>query len=447
MKNSLKLVVVLLLTFVSLVSGVSLANADTNSVPILNDSGNMFSPEEEAVLKDTIAVNKDKYGLLFALETVSSLDGQTLEAVSLDRAKELQLGDAGLDNGVLIFLSRDDRKVRFELGTGVSTKISDAEMTAIIDSQVTPAFKANNYVAGVTAGMTAVGDRYTSTTSNETSQLEDHEVGILVMVVILAVILILLFLGHVIWGEDAKKSRQADFEYWKMKQSIKRLEQITSYTSKLKYSDNAVEYKSLPNTEERLAYLSTHYPDLVTVLQKHHSDENPPTKIVDRSFYDDIRGIPLSFTGNSLTPSALRHFYLTGGGFERMSIDEANNLIRNERARVEKEKEKERKKQERARKIWNSIPAPTQKALRAAKTQSDRLALLRGEAANDFAANYAAIASIFLSSSSYGSSSGGSSGGGYSGGSSSSSSSGGGYSSSDYSSGGSFDGGGGSGSW
>lgn len=451
MKSLLSSLAVFSLALVGLFSGITIAHASSGpALPIaapspsrIVDTGEMLTSAQITALNENIAAHQKKYGLLFFIETLPSLKGQTLETIALARAKNLAVGDADKNHAVLIFLSRDDRKIRFELGNGVSEKVSDSEMKRIIDSNVTPSFKTGDYTSGITSGMTAVGDRYISTAPANNNESEDYMTGTYIILGIILGILVIVFIWREIWSEEAKRRRRLDMEYWEMKQAIARLEKINKYTSTLKYSEDADRYKALKNTAERLDYLVANYPDLVAILRKHHSSENiPPTRIVDRTFYDDTHGISIGFTAKSTTPSSLRNFYLTGKGFENMSIDEANNIIRSEKAKTEKAKEKERKKRERARKIWDAIPAPTQKALVKAKSQSSRLALLGNDVSNDFAANYSVIASMFLSSSS--SNSSGHSGSSGSSGSSSSSS--GGYSSGG-DSGGSFDGSGGSGSW
>lgn len=113
---------VLLLTVLAVLSVTVSAQASTAASgesgkgSIVMDRAEMFSPAEEAALIDTITTNYQKYGLFFAVETITTLDGQPLETVALNHANELGVGDANKDNGVFILLSRDDRQIRYEIG-------------------------------------------------------------------------------------------------------------------------------------------------------------------------------------------------------------------------------------------------------------------------------------------------------------------------------------------
>ena len=124
------------------------------------DGADLFTPEQETSLTETIVSDFDTYDAVFVVETVTSLDGQDIESAALARANELGVGDASKDNGVFILISRDDREVRFELGSGVAAKVSDAQVQSAIDNLVLPEFKNGDYYAGVVAGMTSVGQEY-----------------------------------------------------------------------------------------------------------------------------------------------------------------------------------------------------------------------------------------------------------------------------------------------
>lgn len=396
------------------------------------DNGEMFSPAEEDALKDTIVQHYEKYGLFFTVETVPSLDGQVLETVSLARANDLGIGEAGKNNGVFIFLSRDDRKIRFELGSGVSSAVTDVDMTNIIASQVTPSFQAGNYASGVELGMTAVGEDYTGVPAGDNNGWVTWTllIGVGIPVFFFLIAGMYQFFGKAPRRE--RKDEQARLD------SYSRLKQFSAFISGFRFSADAEKYKTLPNEQSRLKFLQTEHPEIAASLQKHYSSELPTTLILDRDFYPDTNDFFLENFSKSDSP--VKRYKLWGTGFENMSIDEAINLIQQEKQKYFKGLEEQRGKEKQVTKIWESIPESTRKALKNTKNRSDRLAL--GNSA-EFSANYALIASMFLSDRS---SSSGDSGSGSSSRSNSSSSSSSSYDSGSYG-GGSFDGGGGSGSW
>ena len=67
-----------------------------------------------------------------------------------------QLGTKEGDNGVLLLVARDDRKVRIEVGQGLEGDLPDAYARRIIDYQITPHFKNGDYASGILAGVMGI---------------------------------------------------------------------------------------------------------------------------------------------------------------------------------------------------------------------------------------------------------------------------------------------------
>ncbi|WP_232373900.1 TPM domain-containing protein [Leptospira chreensis] len=88
-----------------------------------------------------------------AVLVVRSLEGEILEEYSLKVAEEWKLGQKNQDNGVLILLSIEDRKVRIEVGYGLEGILTDAYCNRVIQNTMIPHFESGNYEEGITAGL------------------------------------------------------------------------------------------------------------------------------------------------------------------------------------------------------------------------------------------------------------------------------------------------------
>ncbi len=88
--------------------------------------------------------------------TIPSLEGESLEEYTIKVAQAWGIGRKGKDNGVLLLVSKADRKVRIEVGYGLEGRLTDALSGRIIDYAIVPAFKAGNFDAGIEAGVTAI---------------------------------------------------------------------------------------------------------------------------------------------------------------------------------------------------------------------------------------------------------------------------------------------------
>jgi uncharacterized protein len=92
-----------------------------------------------------------------AVLTVSSLKDEPIEVFSLRVANAWRLGRKGLDNGVIVTIAPNERRIRIELGTGMSRYVSDAQARSVIDS-MTPLFRAGNFDGALRLGLERLMD-------------------------------------------------------------------------------------------------------------------------------------------------------------------------------------------------------------------------------------------------------------------------------------------------
>jgi uncharacterized membrane protein YgcG len=78
---------------------------------------------------------------------------ETIEQYSIRVVEAWKLGQKGKDNGLLILVAKDDRKVRIEVGYGLEGVIPDAVARQVIDGLITPRFKQGDFAGGLTAGI------------------------------------------------------------------------------------------------------------------------------------------------------------------------------------------------------------------------------------------------------------------------------------------------------
>lgn len=91
-----------------------------------------------------------------AIAIFPSLEGGSLEDFSIRLADRWRVGQKGLDNGVILVVFVQDRKVRFEVGYGLEPLIPDAVAGRIIREHVAPRFREGRYAAGLEAAAAAV---------------------------------------------------------------------------------------------------------------------------------------------------------------------------------------------------------------------------------------------------------------------------------------------------
>ncbi len=88
--------------------------------------------------------------------TVNSLDGDSIENYANELSREWGIGQKDKNNGVLLLVSVGDRRVRIEVGYGLEGALPDALAGRIISGDITPKFKANDYLGGVKKGVESI---------------------------------------------------------------------------------------------------------------------------------------------------------------------------------------------------------------------------------------------------------------------------------------------------
>ncbi|TIM80656.1 TPM domain-containing protein, partial [Mesorhizobium sp.] len=81
--------------------------------------------------------------------TVPSLDGEEIEPYANRLFRAWKLGQAGEDNGVLLLVANNDRKMRIEVGYGLEGTLTDLHTRLIIENDMVPAFRAGDFSGGI----------------------------------------------------------------------------------------------------------------------------------------------------------------------------------------------------------------------------------------------------------------------------------------------------------
>lgn len=139
---------------------VLFATARALEVPYLsgriNDNAHILSAATVAELEAMLSAYEDSTGNQIVLLTISSLEGESLEEFALLVAETWKLGQKGVDNGALLLIAKDDRKLRIEVGYGLEASLTDAMTSHIINNVITPRFKQGEFEEGIREGLKTI---------------------------------------------------------------------------------------------------------------------------------------------------------------------------------------------------------------------------------------------------------------------------------------------------
>jgi len=120
------------------------------------DSADMLSPSEEQMLEQKLIGYADTTSTQIVIATIESLNGEYIGLYAPKWAQEWGIGQAKEDNGLLILLSKADRKIWITTGYGLEEYLTDFTSKDIIENIILPEFKKGDFYGGLDQGTTAI---------------------------------------------------------------------------------------------------------------------------------------------------------------------------------------------------------------------------------------------------------------------------------------------------
>ena len=117
------------------------------------DQANIIPAETRRVIEAKLADLEAKSGIQLVVATVRSLDGQEIEPYANELFRAWKLGEKSRNNGVLLLVAPNERRVRIEVGYGLEGTLTDALAKVIITNAIAPRFKAGDFGDGIVRGV------------------------------------------------------------------------------------------------------------------------------------------------------------------------------------------------------------------------------------------------------------------------------------------------------
>ena len=129
------------------------------AIGYLNDFEGILDSIEHAKLDSTLTEIERSTSNEIAIVTIKEIAPyDSIFNYSLDLARYWGVGKKELNNGVLIAVSKNLRKMHIQNGTGIENRITNEETKMIIDSLIIPEFKQDNYYLGLMKGVEGIMD-------------------------------------------------------------------------------------------------------------------------------------------------------------------------------------------------------------------------------------------------------------------------------------------------
>ena len=154
----------------------------------------LLSPTEKGNLEQKLIKYSDTTSTQIVVAIINSTKGENINYLGAQWGQKWGIGQAKEDNGIFILLAKDDRKIAINTGFGVEHLLTDAMSKRIIESNIIPHFKQNDYYGGLNEGADAIfqvmmGEYQGTRQSSDTSKFPAS------LVIFIIIMLIIFFIA------------------------------------------------------------------------------------------------------------------------------------------------------------------------------------------------------------------------------------------------------------
>jgi len=122
----------------------------------VTDNAKLLSPDVRGAITEMLKAHEERTTNQIAVLTVESIEGENIEEYAAAVFQEWRLGQKGKDNGILVIVAPNERRMRIEVGYGLEGPLPDARAGDIIRDYMTPRFKKGDYNGGIQEGVKAI---------------------------------------------------------------------------------------------------------------------------------------------------------------------------------------------------------------------------------------------------------------------------------------------------
>ncbi|MBF9197437.1 YgcG family protein [Microvirga sp. BT290] len=180
------------------------------------DTANLLKPEEREALEAKLKAHEDKTTDQVVVATLRSLEGYEIEDYANRLFRQWQLGQKDKNNGALLLVAPQERKVRIEVGYGLEGALTDALSKVIITTAIAPQFQKGNFAGGINAGVDAMLSILTGDAEEwqRRAQVREDNTTAIDPIIAFVILLILFFLISRLMGAGRRGIRRGRHGPW-----------------------------------------------------------------------------------------------------------------------------------------------------------------------------------------------------------------------------------------
>lgn len=156
----------------------------------------LLEPGQKSALEQKLIRYADSTSTQIVVAIIASTEGENIQYLGANWLTDWGIGQSGKDNGVLVILARDDRRVSINTGRGVEGSLTDAMSRRIIETVILPEFRKGDYYAGLDQGTSAMIQVLNGEfTADPASEIDDKIAFLIMLAIFVAFIVLILIIS------------------------------------------------------------------------------------------------------------------------------------------------------------------------------------------------------------------------------------------------------------
>lgn len=174
------------------------------------DGANMLPSKVERRLGEMLEAHEQSTTEQVVVVTLPNLQGYAIEDFGYQLGRHWGIGQKGEDNGALLIVAEEERRIRIEVGYGLEGRLTDATSATIINQIITPAFRQGDFATGIANGAAAMiqvlGGEPLAVPDSRRSTAEDDRPHPALGILFFVIVLLAFFNGGVGGGRGGRSA-------------------------------------------------------------------------------------------------------------------------------------------------------------------------------------------------------------------------------------------------
>jgi uncharacterized protein len=168
----------------------------------------LLSASQKTNLESKLVRYSDTTSTQIVVAIITSTEGENINYLAANWGEKWGIGDAVKDNGVLVLLAKDDKKIAIQVGKGTEHLLTDFQSKRILERVIIPEFRKGDFYSGLDKGSDYIFKTLNGEFQGTREQESEFDPGIIIFIIIIIIIFILISRGNKNNGSGGKRFRR-----------------------------------------------------------------------------------------------------------------------------------------------------------------------------------------------------------------------------------------------